>query len=143
MALTAAELVERFYHRVWNKADETEARSILASDFRFRGSLGPELRGPDGFIAYMRSVRDALGGFTCQIEEVIAAVDRAAARVTFYGRHRGTFFGIVPSGQEIRWSGAAFFKTRAGKIVELWVLGDIEAIRRQLEPQRTASIFQI
>jgi len=47
------------------------------------------------------------------------------------------------SGQEIRWSGAAFFKTRGGKIVELWVLGDIEAIRRQLGPQGAAPIFQI
>ena len=143
MALTAAELVERFYHRVWNKADETEAYNILASDFRFRGSLGPELRGPGGFIAYMRSVHDALGGFTCQIEEVIAAVDRAAARMTFHGRHRGRFFGVEPSGQEIRWSGAAFFKTRGGKIIELWVLGDIEGIRRQLEPQRAAAVFQL
>jgi steroid delta-isomerase-like uncharacterized protein len=143
VALTAAELVERFYHLVWHKADETEARKILASDFRFRGSLGPELCGPGGFIAYMRSVHDALGGFTCHIEEVIAAVDRAAARMTFHGRHRGAFFGIEPSGQEIRWSGAAFFKTRDGKIIELWVLGDIEEIRRQLEPQRAAAIFQL
>lgn len=100
MALTAAELVERFYHVVWNKADETEARRMLASDFRFRGSLGPELRGPDGFIAYLRSVHTALEGFTCQIEEVIAAGDNAAARMTFYGRHRGRFFGIEPSGRK-------------------------------------------
>jgi steroid delta-isomerase-like uncharacterized protein len=143
VALTAAELVERFYHLVWNKADETEARKILASDFRFRGSLGPELHGPDGFIAYMRSVHEMLGGFTCQIEEVIAAVDRAAARMTFHGRHRGKFFGIEPGGQEIRWSGAAFFKTCDGKIIELWVLGDIEEIRRQLEPQRPVAIFRL
>lgn len=114
MAWTATELVERFYNLVWNKADETEARRILARDFRFRGSLGPELRGPDGFIAYMRSVHAALGGFTCQIDEVIAVGDQAAARMSFYGRHRGRFFGIEPSGQEIRWSGAAFFKTRGG-----------------------------
>jgi len=143
VALTAAELVERFYHLVSNKADETEARRMLASDFRFRGSLGPELRGPDGFIAYLRSVHTALEGFTCQIEEVIAADDNAAARMTFYGRHRGRFFGIESSGREIRWSGAAFFKTREGKIIELWVLGDIEEIRRQLEPQRAAAIFQL
>lgn len=91
----------------------------------------------------MRSVHHALGGFTCQIEELIATVDAAAARMTFYGQHRGTFFGIDPSGQEIRWSGAAFFKTRDSKIIELWVLGDIEGIRRQLEPQRAAAIFQL
>ena len=143
MAPTATVLVERFYHRVWNKGDEVEARNILDTDFRFRGSLGSELRGPDGFIAYMRSVHAALGDFSCQIDELIAGADCAAARMTFYGRHRGKFFGIEPSGREIRWSGAAFFKTRGGKIAELWVLGDIEAIRRQLEPQRAAPIFQI
>jgi len=140
---TATELVERFYHRVWNKDDEIEAREILDSDFRFRGSLSSELRGPDGFIAYMRSVHAALEDFTCRIDEVIAGVDCVAARMTFYGRHRGRFFGIEPSGREIRWSGAAFFKTRGSKIVELWVLGDIEAIRQQLEPQRAAPTFQI
>ena len=91
----------------------------------------------------MRSVHDALGGFTCRIEEMIAVADRAAARMTFHGRHRGTFFGIEPSGQEIHWSGAAFFKTRDGRIIELWVLGDIEGIRQQLEPQRAAAIFRL
>ncbi|MDV7341053.1 hypothetical protein RYZ26_15710 [Terasakiella sp. A23] len=50
------ELVQRFYHEVWNKADETVAREILHEDFRFRGSLGPEKRGQDGFIVYMRSI---------------------------------------------------------------------------------------
>jgi hypothetical protein len=38
-------------------------------------------------------------------------------------------------------AGAA--KTRDGKIIELWVLGDIEGIRRQLEPQRAAAIFPL
>jgi len=68
VAPTATVLVERFYHRVWNKSDEVEARNILDADFRFRGSLGSELRGPDGFIAYMRSVHAALEGFTCKID---------------------------------------------------------------------------
>jgi predicted ester cyclase len=77
------------------------------------------------------------------IDEVITGADCAAARMTFYGRHRGKFFGIEPTGKEIRWGGAAFFKTRGGEIVELWVLVDIEAIRQQLEPQRAAPIFQI
>lgn len=143
MALTPTDLVERFYYRVWNKADEVEARKILDADFRFRASLGPELRGPEGFIAYMRSVRAALADFICEIEELIADGDCAAARLIFHGRHHGSFFGIEPSGQKIRWSGAAFFKVRGSKITELWVLGDIEEIRRQLEPQRAAAIFRL
>jgi steroid delta-isomerase-like uncharacterized protein len=140
---TPTELVERFYNVVWKNADETEAKSLLDAAFRFRGSLGPELQGPDRFIAYMRSVHAALEGFTCQIEEIIAADDRVAARMSFHGRHRAKLFGVAPTGRNIRWSGAAFFKTHSGKITSLWVLGDVEGVRRQLEPERPAPIFQL
>ena len=143
MAATPRDLVERFYAVVWNRADEAEARKILSPDFRFRASLGPELRGPGGFIVYLRSVHAALENFTCTIEEMIATADRAAARMSFRGTHRGRFFGIEATGREIRWSGAAFFTARGGKITELWVLGDIEAVRRQLTPDRPMASFSV
>ena len=143
MAATPRDLVERFYNVVWNRADEAEARKILSPDFRFRASLGPELRGPGGFIVYLRSVHAALGNFTCTIEELIATEDRAAARMSFRGTHRGRFFGVEATGREIRWSGAAFFAASGGKITELWVLGDIEAVRRQLTPDRPMESFSV
>jgi predicted ester cyclase len=102
VSATPTELVERFYNVVWNEADETEASKILDANFRFRASLGPELRGPGGFIAYMRSVHAALANFVCTIEEIIATEDRAAARMSFRGAHRAKFFGVEPTGQEIR-----------------------------------------
>jgi predicted ester cyclase len=140
---TLRELVVRFYDIVWNQADEAEARCILDTDFRFRGSLGPELRGPDGFIAYHRAVHVALENFTCIVDELIEMPDRAAARVSFRGRHRARFFGVEPTGKEIRWSGAAFFRVANGKITELWVLGDVEAVRRQLTPDSPAESFSV
>ena len=51
MSTDPRHLVERFYNEVWNNADEAVAREILAEDFRFRGSLGPDKFGQDGFIA--------------------------------------------------------------------------------------------
>jgi steroid delta-isomerase-like uncharacterized protein len=143
MSATPRELVERFYHQVWNRADEAEARKILSADFRFRASLGPELRGPGGFMAYLRAVHAALENFTCTIEELIATDDRAAARMSFRGRHRGKMFGIAATGRDIVWSGAAFFKTDGAAIVELWVLGDVEAVRRQLAPEQATETFQV
>jgi steroid delta-isomerase-like uncharacterized protein len=143
VAGTPRELVERFYHQVWNQADEAEARKILSPDFRFRASLGPELRGPGGFIAYLRALRAALENFTCSIEELIATDERAAARMGFRGTHRGKFFGIAATGREIAWSGAAFFTIGAGTITELWVLGDIEAVRRQLTPEHAIQGFEV
>ena len=141
MAVTATALVERFYDVVWNKADERAAREILDPNFVFRASLGPELRGPDGFITYLRSVHAALQNFTCTVEDLIATPDRAAAKMRFTGTHRARFFGIEATGRAIAWSGAAFFTARGGRISELWVLGDVEAVMRQLMPERTPQGF--
>jgi steroid delta-isomerase-like uncharacterized protein len=140
---TPRELVERFYDVVWNQADEAEARKILSADFRFRASLGPELRGPGGFIAYLRSVHAALQNFICTIEDVIETGDRAAARMSFRGTHRAKFFGVEATGRAVAWSGAAFFTARNGLITELWVLGDVEAVMRQVMPERTPQGFSI
>jgi steroid delta-isomerase-like uncharacterized protein len=143
VTLTAAALVERFYDVVWNKADEEAAREILDPGFVFRASLGPELRGPEGFIAYLRSVHAALENFICIVEDLIATEDRAAAKMRFTGVHRAKFFGIEATGRAIAWSGAAFFTARNGRITELWVLGDVEAVMRQLMPERTPQGFSI
>ena len=132
MAKTPKELVEAFYHKVWNNADETVAREILHEDFRFRGSLGPERRGQDGFIEYMRSVHQALGDYVCVVEDLITTEDRAAARMTFKGKHRGVFFGVDATKREIKWAGAAFFTLNGKCITDLWVLGDIDSVKQQL-----------
>ena len=132
MTVTPEILVRRFYDEVWNREDEEVARAILHEDFRFRASLGPELRGPDGFIDYMRAIHRALGGYTCTIDDLVATADRAAARVTFRGIHRARFFGVEATGREIVWAGAAFFTTDGKQIVALWVLGDVDGVKRQL-----------
>ncbi len=132
MPTPPARLVRRFYDEVWNRADETVAREILHRDFRFRASLGPERRGPDGFIDYMRSIHQALGDYTCTIVDLIATKDRAAARMIFKGVHRARFFDVEATGRAISWTGGAFFKTEGNQIAELWVLGDIDSVKRQL-----------
>lgn len=136
MAITPQSLVERFYHKVWNRADEAIAREILHPEFRFRASLGPERLGPDGFIDYLRSVHAALAGFTCRIEDLITTEHRAAARMSFTGVHRARFFGVEATGRTITWAGAAFFTTDRDRITALWVLGDIDAAKQQLGAPR-------
>jgi len=113
-------------------ADEGAAREILSADFRFRGSLGQEKRGLEGFIDYMRSVHQALGDYRCIIDDLIVSSDRAAAQMTFTGVHKDMFFGVPATGRQITWAGAAFFTMEADRISELWVLGDLDALKSQL-----------
>jgi predicted ester cyclase len=58
--------------------------------------------------------------------------ERMAARLRFSGIHLAMFFGIPPTGREIVWSGAAFFHIIGPQIISLWVLGDVDAVKRQL-----------
>ncbi|HKB95497.1 MAG TPA: ester cyclase [Rhizomicrobium sp.] len=125
-------LVERFYNDIWNRRDFAVAGEILAADFRFRGSLGPEVIGIPAFIAYVESVHAALGGYRCTIEELIAEADRAAARMTFAGQHRAPLFGVAATGWNVSWAGAAFFEITLGRIAALWVLGDVDGLKQQL-----------
>ena len=131
--------MERFYFEAWNQADERVAREILHRDFRFRASLGPERQGPEGFIDYMRSIHAALAQYTCVIDDLIAAENRVAARMTFKGVHRGRLFDVEPTGREIRWAGGAFFTIADGQIVDLWVLGDVDSVKNQLNASRAAT----
>jgi predicted ester cyclase len=126
------ELVARFYRDVWERADESAAREILRPDLSFCGSLGPVMRGVDAFVGYMRSIHAALADYTCIIEDLVATEDRAAARMIFKGLHRGPFLGVAPTGREIRWAGAAFFRVEGTQIAEIWVLGDLDSVKKQL-----------
>ena len=51
--------VEAFYSQIWNRGDLAASSTLLSRDFRFRGSLGTELRGHEAFAEYVRSVRGA------------------------------------------------------------------------------------
>ncbi len=130
--MSPRELVKAFYFEVWNRANEDRAREVLAASFHFRGSLGAERIGPDRFIAYLRDVHGALGNYHCIIEELVTEGDRAAARMRFTGRHRDEFLGVPATGRQVTWAGAAFFRCEGGRIAELWVLGDLAELRRQL-----------
>ena len=132
MEVRAGRLVQRFYHEVWNEADETVAREILHADLRFKASLGPVRTGPEGFIDYMRSIHAALANYRCVIDDLIETDNRAAARMRFRGTHRGPFFGMPATGNDIEWIGAAFFTTDGCQITDIWVLGDVDAVKQQL-----------
>jgi len=130
--MTPRALVECFYLDVWNKADESAAHRILHPQFRFRASLGPERTGPAGFCDYMRAIHRALGEYTCIIDDIVTEERRASARMRFTGLHRAEFFGVSATGRRITWAGAAFFTTDGTQITDLWVLGDVDAVKAQL-----------
>ncbi len=66
------------------------------------------------------------------IEDLIAEGDKVVARLTYRGTHQGELFGQPPTGGKIERAGLAIFTIKAGKIAEVWVLGDLRGLWRQL-----------
>lgn len=126
------ELVRRFYAEVWNRWDDTAVNEVLHERFVFRGSLGDQVRGRDGFRRYRDKVRAAFPDFHNQIVDLVTSGDRAAARLRYSGHHQGGVLGVAATGARVVYEGAAFFTVRDGQLAEVWVLGDVDGLRRQL-----------
>ena len=125
--------VERFYHDIWNSHDKTAIPAVLHRDFSFRGSLGEERRGHDGFADYLDKVHRALDDYRCIIEELVVEPPKAFARMTFRGVHVDEFLGYAPTGKPVRWAGAALFTFEGEKIKDAWVLGDLKGLQSVLQ----------
>lgn len=153
---TCRDLVQRYYGELWNEWRLELIDELLAPDLHFRGSLGTVLDGRDDFRGYLLGIRQALPDFHHDLEWVVAEEGEdgnggaAAARIVYSGTHEGDLFGVPGTGHRINYQGAAFFRMAgfrlasahegsqgAGSgspavITEIWTLGDMSAVRRQL-----------
>ena len=125
-------LIERWYDEMWNHWNKAIFPDILSERLTFRGSLGLTKHGYDGLSAYMDTVRAAFPDFHNQIELVITEGHQSFAKLTYRGTHQGTLFGIEPTHREVHYAGSAVFTIAAGKIYDVWVLGDVYGLIAQL-----------
>ena len=125
-------LVRRFYDDLWNRWDDESLESVLAHDFQFRGSLGVETHGRDGWRQYRELVRTGSSDFFNDIQLLVVQGERAAARLNYSGTHTGPLAGLPPTGRRFSYAGAAFFSMRDEHLSTAWVLGDLSALRGQL-----------
>ena len=106
---------------------------ILTSDFKFRGSLGDEKIGHNGFINYVEKVHLSLGDYKCHIEDLVSEPGKVFAKMLFGGVHRAIFFGYEPTNKYVSWNGCALFTFCDNRISELWVLGDLYGLTQNLD----------
>jgi predicted ester cyclase len=132
MEHTEDELVRRFYDDAWNRWDDSVVDEILAPDFSFRGSLGDEVRGRDGWRAYRDAVRRAVPDLHNEVVELVTASGQAAARLSCTGHHHGELLGRQGRDAPIAYA-AAFFRCAGGRVASAWVLGDLDALREQIQ----------
>lgn len=122
----------RAYYDMWNNHDFESAETILDKDVRFRGSLDIVANGIEGFKEYGQMIIKAFPNLYHAIEMEVHENNLAAVYVTYSGTHEGKLLGYEPTGNRISYSGAAFFHFKNAKIMSINVLGDLNALHKQL-----------
>ena len=126
------DLVRAFYQDVWMSGDVACADRVLHPDLRFRGSIGLEKRGRDGFWEYFELIRGAFAEYRCDILSLVEDGDDAAAKMRFSGIHRRPFMDVQPTRSWVTWQGTAFFRMKDDMLHDIWVLGDVDGLRASL-----------
>jgi len=78
-------------------------------------------------------VRRAVPDFQNDIVDLVTAPGRAAARLRYSGHHHGVLLGRQGHGRLIAYDGAAFLHCAEGRLTSAWVLGDLDALRGQVD----------
>ncbi|MFI5041936.1 MAG: ester cyclase [Acidimicrobiales bacterium] len=123
-------IVRRYFEEVCDAGRLEIADELFTEDFGAPGGI----RGPEAAKRAARDLRDAFPDIRFEIDDLVAEGDRVVAKVTYSGTHRGSFFGIAPTGRRIRFTGVELAVLREGRIAaEAWHVIDHADILRQLE----------
>ena len=126
------EQVRKFYTEIWDKRNFEEISNVLHKDFSFRGSLGQEKHGREGFKEYVNFVHSSLSNYKCIIEELVEQPGKVFAKMIFTGIHSSEFMSYAATGKQVSWAGAALFTFSGKKVSSLWVLGDLKSLEKHL-----------
>lgn len=126
------ELVKLYYEELWNEHNKEYVDILFSDDITFRGSFGVNTQGKEEFIKYMDSVLDGMPDMYHTVEYIVSENNYAAARANYRGTHVNRLFEFEPTHERVKFNGASFFKFNNGKIVDIWVLGDLINLHKQL-----------
>ena len=102
-----------------NTGSEKLAEELISPNAIFHVPGRPEpMRGPAGYLAVIGMMRGGFPDIQWTLEEMIAEDDMVAARFTMRGTHRGTFFGVPPTGKTIAVQAMNFYRLSGGQFVE-------------------------
>lgn len=124
-------LLRRFID-LWNTGQIAAADEFVRQDL-IDHSLPPGMPpGLAGFKLLVQTFRGAFPDLQITIDELAAAGDRAAARVTFRGTHRGEFQGIAATERGFTMGAIGILRFADAMVVEHWAVLDLLGLLQQL-----------
>jgi predicted ester cyclase len=128
-----AETVRVLFSEAWNTGDVSRLTDEAVADsvlIHYRGeSTYQRLGDLESLIAHWRA---AFPDLEMELLDLVSQGDVVAARVRYSGTHRGTWFGIPPTGRSVEVDEMMFFRFESGRLVEAWEVDDQLTMRTQL-----------
>ncbi|MFF0792025.1 ester cyclase [Streptomyces spiralis] len=125
--------VRRFFDTLAGTGELPPLNDLIDEDCHSHDPINPQTTiGLDTIRREFRMWREAFdSAFT--LDDVLAQDDRACARWSWKGTHKGEFLGIVPTGRQVGMTGTTLFHFGPdGKITELWWQHDHLGLLQQL-----------
>ena len=117
----------------FNAGDTERLLAVVAPDIVIHYAELPEpLHGRETWQQGFELMRRAFPDLEARIDDVLAAGDRVALRLSFRGTHAGEFQGIPATGRTIGYVSHEFYRVRESLIAEEWICSDMASLFRQL-----------
>lgn len=117
----------------FNAGDLDACMKRMTPDFVINLAELPEpMHGPDIWRQGAELMKRAFPDIAARIDDIVAAEDRVAVRVTFHGTHSGEFLGVPATGRSVEYVSHEFYRVADGLIAEEWICSDMATLMRQI-----------
>jgi steroid delta-isomerase-like uncharacterized protein len=105
----------------------------VAPDIVIHYAEMPEpLHGRETWQQGFELMRRAFPDLEAHVDDLVAAADKVAVRMSFRGTHQGEFQGIPATGRTIHYVSQEFYRVEDRLFAEEWICSDMATLFRQL-----------
>ena len=121
----------------FNAHDLSACESRITADFIIHlAELQEPLRGRETWRRNAEIMHRGFPDVMAHIDDIVAAGDKVALRLTFTGTHSGEFLGHAPTGRTVRYVSHEFYRVEDGLIAEEWICADMATLFQQMSAAR-------
>jgi steroid delta-isomerase-like uncharacterized protein len=116
-----------------NAGDTERLLAVVAPGIVIHYAQMPEpLHGRDTWRQGFELMRQAFPDLEAHVDDLVAAQDKVAIRVSFRGTHQGEFQGIPATGRTIHYVSHEFYRVENGLFAEEWICSDMASLFGQI-----------
>ena len=117
----------------FNAGDTNKLLTIVAPDIVIHYAEMPEpLHGRETWQHGFELIKRAFPDLEIHVDDLVAAHDKVAARLTLRGTHQGDFQGIPATGRTITYVSHEFYRVANALFAEEWICSDMSSLFSQL-----------